>query len=56
MFYYGKFLYSWYKGNIFGEDMELKKLRKDYMICLFNNSAAGIDEDMNDISEINELY
>ena len=49
-------IYSWYKGNVFGEDMELKKLRKDHMICLFNNSASGIDEDMNDISEINELY
>ena len=49
-------IYSWYKGNIFDEDMELKKLRKDHMICLFNNSASGIDEDMNDISEINELY
>ena len=42
--------------DIFDEDMELKKLRKDHMICLFNNSASGIDEDMNDISEINGLY
>jgi len=36
--------------------MEFKKLRKDHIVCLFNNSASGIDEDMNDISEINGLY
>ena len=32
-------VYSWYKGNIFPEDMDLKKLRTDHKICLFNNSA-----------------
>ena len=31
-------IYSWYKGNIFPEDMELKKFREDHKICLFNNS------------------
>jgi len=49
-------IYSWYKGNIYNEDMEFKKLRNDHIVCLFNNSASGIDEDMNDISEINGLY
>ena len=32
-------IYSWYKGNIYPEDMEINKLRTDHKICLFNNSA-----------------
>ena len=48
--------YSWYKGNIYPNDMEKKILRKDHMICLFNNSAAGIDEHMHEISELDGLY
>ena len=48
--------YSWYKGNIYPGDMEKKVLRKDIMICLFNNSAAGIDEHMHEIEELNGLY
>jgi len=48
--------YSWYKGNVYPNDMKQKVLRKDIMICLFNNSAQGIDEHMHDISELNGLY
>jgi len=48
--------YSWYKGNVYPTDMEKKVLRKDHMICLFNNSAAGVDEHMHEISELNGLY
>ena len=48
--------YSWYKGNVYPVDMEKKVLRKNHMICLFNNSAAGIDEHMHEISELNGLY
>ena len=45
-------IYSWYKGNVFEEDMELKKLRPDHKICLFNNSAS----DNYDANEIKELW
>ena len=48
--------YSWYKGNVYPDDMKDKVLRKDLMICLFNNSAQGIDEHMYEISELNGLY
>jgi hypothetical protein len=46
-------IYSWYKGNIFPDDMEKKKLRDDLMICLFNNS--GYSEGDND-GEIKKLW
>ena len=45
-------MYSWYKGNIFNEDMELKKLRPDHKICLFNNSAS----DDYDVEEFRKLW
>jgi hypothetical protein len=48
--------YSWYKGNIFPDDMEINKLRKDHVICLFNNSSAGIDEHMDEIEEQKDLW
>ena len=48
--------YSWYKGNIYPDDMDKNILRKDHMICLFNNSAQGIDEHMHEIEELNGLY
>jgi len=41
--------YSWYKGNIFPDDMEIYKVRDDHMICLFNNSADNNHEDMYEI-------
>ena len=46
-------IYSWYKGNIFPDDMELKKLRTDHKICLFNNSThvEGVYDD-----EIKKLW
>ena len=46
-------IYSWYKGNIFPDDMEKKKVRKDHKICLFNNSTQteGVNDD-----EIKELW
>ena len=49
-------MYSWYKGNIYPEDMFTKVLREECMICLFNNSASGIDEHMNQVEELNGLY
>ena len=49
-------LQTFYRNGYYRIDMEAKKLRKDHMICLLNNSASGIDEEMKDISEINELY
>ena len=49
-------IYSWYKGNVYPVDMEEKLLRPEYKICLFNNSAAKIDEHMNEIEEIKELW
>jgi lipopolysaccharide biosynthesis glycosyltransferase len=50
-------IYSWYKGNIFPNDMELKKLRIDHKICLFNNSAdITNNEHMHQIKEIKELW
>jgi len=31
--------YSWYKGNVFPDDIDEHKIRSDHMICLFNNSS-----------------
>ena len=44
-------IYSWYKGNIYPEDMEINKLRTDHKICLFNNSA-----ETNDVEEVKSLW
>lgn len=49
-------IYSWYKGNVFPDDMEIKKLRTDHKICLFNNSADKIEEHMYQVDEIKELW
>ena len=49
-------IYSWYKGNIYPEDMFPKVLREECMICLFNNSSSGIEEHMNQVVELNGLY
>lgn len=49
-------VYSWYKGNIYPFDMGTKELRTDHKICLFNNSAATMDEHMNEIEEIKKLW
>ena len=48
-------IYSWFKGNIYPDDMKTKVLRKeDLKICLFNNSASS--EDKNEcMFEIKEL-
>ena len=46
-------IYSWYKGNVFPDDMELKKVRTDHKICLFNNSTYT--EGAND-GEIKKLW
>ena len=43
-------IYSWYKGNVFPNDMEKNKLRYDHKICLFNNS--GFIEGENDEKRI----
>ena len=46
-------IYSWYKGNVFPDDMATNKIREDHKICLFNNSgyAAGENDD-----EIKKLW
>ena len=54
-------VYSWYKGNIFPDDMEANKLRYDQVLCLFNNSHSVKnnkrgDEHMSEIKEIKELW
>jgi len=51
-----KIVYSWYKGNMYPNDMQEKVLRKDHMICLFNNSTKDVYEHMHEISELNGLY
>ena len=51
-----KIIYSWYKGNMYPDDMQEKVLRKDHMICLFNNSTKDVYEHMHEISELNGLY
>lgn len=51
-------IYSWYKGNIFPDDMGEKILRPDCKICLFNNSYVWKNkaEHMNQIDEIKRLW
>ena len=49
-------IYSWYKGSIFPDDMEIKKIREDHKICLFNNSSRNIFEDMFEIEEVRKLW
>jgi hypothetical protein len=50
-------VYSWYKGNIFPEDIDLKKLRTDHNICLFINSDdTKNNEHMYEIDEIKQLW
>ena len=44
-------VYSWYKGNVFPDDMESKKLRKECKVCLFNNSG-----ETNDVEELKSLW
>ena len=45
------YIYSWYKGNVFPDDMEPKKKREDCKICLFNNSGED-----NDTEELKLLW
>ena len=44
-------VYSWYKGNIYPDDMEPRKKREDCKICLFNNSG-----ETNDVEELKTLW
>ena len=44
-------IYSWYKGNVFPDDMEPKKKRERCKICLFNNSGED-----NDTEELKSLW
>ena len=44
-------IYSWYKGNVYPDDMEIKKLRLDHKICLFNNSR-----ETDDVEELKSLW
>ena len=37
-------IYSWYKGNVFPMDMQKNLLRKDHLVCLFNNSSGEDDK------------
>jgi len=49
-------VYSWYKGNT-QNDMELKKIRLDHKICLFNNSGpAPTRFDKYDVEELCKLW
>lgn len=48
-------IYSWYKGNVFPDDMKTKILRNDHAICLFNNSAEQF-EHMHEIKELNDFF
>lgn len=49
-------IYSWYKGNHLPHDMDTYILRDDHMICLFNNSANGIDEHIDEIDQVKKLW
>ena len=42
-------IYSWYKGNIFPDDMETNKLRKDHIVCLFNNNTIEDDKAIEEV-------
>jgi hypothetical protein len=44
-------IYSFYKGNTFPDDMELRKMRDNQKICLFNNSTYTEGEYVEDIKE-----
>ena len=44
-------IYSYYRGNIWPNDLYEKKIRLDNKICLFNNSA-----DNNDVEELKSLW
>ena len=54
--------YSWYKGNVFPDDIETRVFRDDHIICMFNNSEYddGIDntelEQMTDIEELKDRW
>ena len=39
-------IYSWYKGNIFPNDMVTKQFRYDHKICLFNNNELDNKSEM----------
>mgnify|MGYP003133553907 FL=1 len=42
-------IYSWYKGNIFPDDMETNVLRKDHIVCLFNNNTIEDDKAIEEV-------
>tara|TARA_B100000073_G_scaffold320098_1_gene299514 strand:- start:267 stop:779 length:513 start_codon:yes stop_codon:yes gene_type:complete len=42
-------IYSWYKGNIFPDDMENNVLRKDHIVCLFNNNTIEDDKAIEEV-------
>tara|TARA_Y100000361_G_C11139122_1_gene333951 strand:+ start:697 stop:1497 length:801 start_codon:yes stop_codon:yes gene_type:complete len=44
-------IYSYYRGNIWPDDLDEKKIRTSNKICLFNNSA-----DTNDVEELKSLW
>ena len=43
--------YSWYKGNIFPDDMAEKTKRHDHKICLFNNSTQTEGDNDDEMKE-----
>lgn len=45
-------IYSWYKGNIYPSDMEIKKIRNNHILCLFNNSSLEDDKDIEKLWKI----
>ena len=42
-------IYSWYKGNVFPNDMETNVLRKDHIVCLFNNNTIEDDKAIEEV-------
>ena len=42
-------IYSWYKGNVFPDDMETNVLRKDHIVCLFNNNTIEDDKAIEEV-------
>ena len=45
-------IYSYYKGNIFPDDMDKRKMRKDHKICLFNNSTQTEGDNDDEIKKL----
>ena len=45
-------IYSFYKGNIYPDDMVLNSLRENLKICLFNNSAQSEGKNYDEVKKL----